>query len=105
MPDRPEHVDDHYKKVKLDTWDALDAWFTPVMRYGFYAGNVIKYLQRAHTKGKMEDVKKALHYSTKVRELLEQHPELLEATNGETHLADPGHAQPGVAGVPQVSGT
>lgn len=76
--ERPKHVGDHYKSVKLDTWDAIDAWFTPEMLYGFYAGNVIKYMQRAHLKNCNEDFKKARHYQDKVAMLLEQYPDLLE---------------------------
>jgi hypothetical protein len=63
---------DHYQK-KIQPWDAMAAWMTPVAFCGFLAGNVIKYLARYQDKSGVEDLKKARHYLEKLIEVEESH--------------------------------
>jgi hypothetical protein len=63
---------DHYQK-KVQPWDAMAAWMTPVAFCGFLAGNVIKYLARYQNKNGVEDLKKARHYLDKLIEVEESH--------------------------------
>lgn len=60
---------DHYKKLAVQPWTAMEAWMTPSQFRGFLKGNVIKYLAR--DKNEKEDLQKALHYLTKLLELLD----------------------------------
>lgn len=69
---------DHYLKMGVEPWDVIDSWKTSA-RCGFYRGNALKYLMRAGTKGDdenrtaaaVEDLKKAIHYLSKLIEVLE----------------------------------
>ena len=57
---------DHYEKHSIQPWDIIDEY-----NLDFYTGNIIKYLLR--DKGaKLEDLKKAQHYLTKLITLHEQ---------------------------------
>lgn len=57
---------DHYEKYSIMPWDIIDEY-----NLDFYTGNIIKYLLR--DKGsKLEDLKKAQHYLTKLITLHEQ---------------------------------
>lgn len=53
---------DHYKRLGIQPWDAMQAWMTPEAFRGFMAGNVIKYIARYENKNGVEDLKKARHY-------------------------------------------
>lgn len=57
---------DHYARLKVQPWDAMQAWMTPAEFRGFLRGNAIKYLARAGAKastgGAHEDILKAKHY-------------------------------------------
>ena len=61
----------------MEPWDVLDTWPLP-QRIGFYRGNALKYIMRMGRKGPTDtDAKKALHYLTKLVEVLEaDHPEV-----------------------------
>lgn len=61
---------EHYVKMKVQPWDAMEAWLTAEEFDGFLRGNVIKYLAR--DKGGVEDLKKAQHYLSKLIEFLEE---------------------------------
>lgn len=51
----------HYAGA-VDPIALMQAQFTPEMLYGFYAGNVIKYVSRAHKKNGVDDLSKAHDY-------------------------------------------
>ena len=59
----------HYADKPIQPWDAMKAWMTPDQFEGFLRGNAIKYLARHGSKGKSEDVKKAIHYCQMVLEM------------------------------------
>jgi hypothetical protein len=66
----------HYKEMKIQPWDAMEAWLTPSQFRGFLLGSAIAYLARVNTKGVegkggMQDIKKANHYLKKLLELEE----------------------------------
>mgnify|MGYP001397670627 CR=1 FL=1 len=57
---------DHYRQMKIQPWDALEAWLTPAQSVGFYLGSAVAYLARFNADalgivGKT-DVLKAIHY-------------------------------------------
>jgi len=63
---------DHYKKLKVQPWDAMEAWLTEEEFRGFLKGNIIKYLARANS-GKEDHnlmIEKAAHYQQKLDEML-----------------------------------
>jgi hypothetical protein len=60
---------DHYLKLGVQPWTAMEAWMTPEAFAGFLRGNAIKYLARADVKGGVEDLKKARHYLNKLIEV------------------------------------
>lgn len=70
-PDEIQVGGDHYKKNKIQVWDAIHDW-----RLGFFSGNVIKYVARHKEKGGVEDLKKARHY-------LDKYIKIIEARHGE----------------------
>lgn len=55
---------DHYRKHKVQVWDAIVLW-----GLGFLDGNVVKYVVRYRDKGGVEDLEKAHHYLTKLIEV------------------------------------
>lgn len=64
----------HYKDMKIQPWEAMEAWLTPGQFRGFLLGSAIAYLARVNTKGVdgkggVQDVKKARHYLDKIIEL------------------------------------
>ena len=64
----------HYKEMKVQPWDAMEAWLSPAQFRGFLLGSAIAYLARVNTKGVegkggMQDIKKAKHYLEKLIEL------------------------------------
>lgn len=68
---------DHYKQMKIQPWDAMEAWLSPNQFRGFLLGSAIAYLARVNTKGVegkggVQDIKKAKHYLEKIIELEEK---------------------------------
>jgi len=67
----------HYKEMKIQPWDAMEAWLSPNQFRGFLLGSAIAYLARVNTKGVegkggLPDIKKAKHYLEKIIELEEK---------------------------------
>lgn len=67
----------HYKEMKIQPWDAMEAWLSPNQFRGFLIGSAIAYLARVNTKGVegkggIQDIKKARHYLDKIIELEEK---------------------------------
>jgi len=67
----------HYKDLKIQPWDAMEAWLSPNQFRGFLLGSAIAYLARVNTKGVegkggVQDIKKARHYLDKIIELEEK---------------------------------
>ena len=56
---------DHYLKLRIQPWDAMEAWMSPEAFKGFLLGNVIKYVARGKW-DRYEDLKKAQHYLEKL---------------------------------------
>lgn len=68
---------DHYLKMGVTPWEAMEAWMTREEFIGFLRGSAIAYLARAGRKGSaIEDVEKARHYIDKLIEVLDVQPEL-----------------------------
>lgn len=65
---------DHYKKMKVQTWDVVDTW--PIeQRIGYYRGNAMKYLMRMGTKDEsIQEIGKGIHYLEKLMEVLKERP-------------------------------
>ena len=63
---------DHYKKLVIQPWSAMESWMTKEQFIGFLRGNSIKYLARFEFKGGTEDLKKARHYLDKLIEVSER---------------------------------
>lgn len=55
----------HYKDMKIQPWDAMEAWLTPDEFRGFLKGNIIKYMARSKS---VTDQQKAAHYQQKLDE-------------------------------------
>lgn len=67
----------HYKEMKIQPWEAMEAWLSPAQFRGFLLGSAIAYLARVNTKGVdgkggIQDIKKAKHYLEKIIELEDQ---------------------------------
>lgn len=63
---------DHYRKLDIQPWTAMEAWMPREQFVGFLRGNAIKYLARAgHKDDVLEAAKKARHYLDKLIETLE----------------------------------
>lgn len=61
---------DHYKRLAVQPWAAMEAWMTPEQFEGYLLGNIIKYAARQ--KGdRLEDLKKARHYLDKLISIME----------------------------------
>jgi hypothetical protein len=75
----PEHkankreiAGDHYEKMPIQPWAAMEAWLSPEEFRGYLIGNSLKYLARAGKKGPYkEDIQKAHHYLEKLLEILQ----------------------------------
>ena len=67
MTDKKQVGGDHYTKLEIQPWEAMQAWLTPEEFRGFLKGNVIKYLAR--TKNPKDDLLKAQHYLEKLNSL------------------------------------
>jgi hypothetical protein len=69
--DRQVGETQHYKKLSIQPWDAMEEWLSPDEFRGFLIGNSLKYLARAGKKGPYrEDIQKAHHYLEKLLEML-----------------------------------
>jgi hypothetical protein len=60
---------DHYLKLSIQPWEAMQAWMSREEFIGFLRGNVIKYVARE--KNPVEDLKKARHYLDRLIEELD----------------------------------
>jgi hypothetical protein len=67
MTDKKQIGGDHYTRLDIQPWEAMQAWMTPEEFRGFLKGNVIKYLAR--TKNPKDDLLKAQHYLEKLNSL------------------------------------
>ncbi len=65
---------EHYKKLAIQPWIAMESWLTPEEFRGFLKGNAIKYLAR---KKSPDDIAKAHHYLEKLLQITSK-----ENTNG-----------------------
>lgn len=63
---------DHYKKLAIHPWSAMESWMNREQFMGFLRGNAIKYLARCEIEGEVEDLKKARHYLDKLIEVSEK---------------------------------
>lgn len=52
----------HYEVMAVQPWSAMKAWMTPGEYAGYHVGTVVGYLSRHKKKGRLEDLKKALHH-------------------------------------------
>jgi len=67
-----EIAGDHYEKMPIQPWVAMEAWLSPEEFRGYLLGNSLKYLARAGKKGPYkEDIQKAHHYLEKLLEILQ----------------------------------
>lgn len=74
--DNTQVAGDHYKKLDIQPWTAMEAWMPREQFIGFLRGNAIKYLARAGHKDELsEAVAKAKHYCEKLLECLAETPE------------------------------
>jgi hypothetical protein len=62
---------DHYYRLGIEPWDAMQAWLPTEEWRGFLRGNVIKYIARYPEKGGIHDLHKARDYLAK---LIESYP-------------------------------
>lgn len=63
---------DHYLRMDIQPWVAMEAWMTPEQYVGFLRGNALKYLARCDAKGGLDDIRKAHHYLTELIEFSER---------------------------------
>lgn len=85
---------DHYSKLSITPWQALEAWLTPEEFRGYLKGEAIVYLARERSKAGPVDIGKARHVLQKLEEVDKALAEALR-----TNLEDfvPEHP-PGCAG-------
>lgn len=57
---------DHYSKLAITPWQALEAWLTPEEFRGYLKGEAIVYIARELQKGGKTDIGKAGHVLTKL---------------------------------------
>lgn len=65
-PDDIQIGGDHYQKMDIQPWRALESWQSPEKFEGFLQGSIIKYLARYPHKGKIQDLYKARHVLEKL---------------------------------------
>lgn len=54
---------DHYTRLSVQPWEAMEAWMSTDEFRGYLRGNALKYLARAGSKGDArQDYAKAMHY-------------------------------------------
>lgn len=61
---------DHYKKLSVTPWEAMESCMSKEEFVGYLRGNVIKYTMRCKDKGGRQDLEKAQHYLEKLLEVL-----------------------------------
>lgn len=62
---------DHYAKLDIQPWQAMESWLTHEEFIGYLRGNVIKYMARAGKKdATKQEYQKAHHYLTKLMEVM-----------------------------------
>lgn len=66
---------DHYASLKIQPWDAMQAWLTREQFVGFLLGSATAYIARFNTrcvdgKGGRQDIEKAKHYLDKLLEVI-----------------------------------
>lgn len=59
---------DHYKRLAIQPWAAMEAWMTPEQFKGYLLGCALKYLARNKVDA-AEDHRKAAHYLQKLIEV------------------------------------
>ena len=68
---------DHYKKMSIQPWEAMEAWATDEQFSGYLLLTAIAYLARVNSvgvgKGGKVDVKKAIHFLEKWVEVVDKH--------------------------------
>ena len=73
-PDDHQVGGDHYAKLRVQPWEAMESWLSQSEFCGYLQGNVIKYVARDKD-DKLTDLRKAQHY-------LEKLIQTMESTNG-----------------------
>jgi len=63
---------DHYQKLAVQPWEAMEVWGSAEQFEGYLRHSAIGYLARYPDKGGVEDVKKAKHYLERLIEHLEK---------------------------------
>jgi hypothetical protein len=63
---------DHYAKMEIQPWQAMEAWLTPEEYRGYHKGVVIAYLARELSKGKDQDIEKSAHHLNKLVDYLKE---------------------------------
>ncbi len=58
--------------IKIQAWDAMQAWMTQEQFIGYLLGNTIKHIAQAEEREGLEDYRQALNYLEKLTEVLEQ---------------------------------
>lgn len=61
----------HYKDMKIQPWEAMEAWLTPEEYRGYQKGVAIAYLARERDKGGIEDIKKTIHHLQRLVEMVQ----------------------------------
>lgn len=67
---------DHYTRLDVQPWDAMEAWFPAESFCDYLLMNAIKYIVR-HKGSKQEDIEKAHHYLEKwldINKITSPHP-------------------------------
>lgn len=67
-PDDQQVGGDHYKKLAITPWEALEAWLTPEEFRGYLKGEAIVYIAREASKAGPVDISKARHVLQKLEE-------------------------------------
>jgi len=63
----------HYTDMKVEPWEAMEAWLTPEEFKGYLRGSAIKYLARAgHKDSYLKDIEKAGHFTDRLLESLHE---------------------------------
>lgn len=60
---------DHYSKLRITPWEALQAWLTPEEFRGYLKGEAIVYIAREASKAGPVDIGKARHVLQKLEEV------------------------------------
>lgn len=61
----------HYSKMKVQPWDAMESCMSDEEFVGYLRGNIIKYVMRCSEKDGIQDLKKSKHYLEKLIDTLE----------------------------------